>query len=71
MRNKFLKEVQRIQGKTFEKEETFLESIFLTTICSINFSHPYTLYLQITFLHVIDLCGQLACTATTPVFISL
>ena len=35
------------------------DSILLTTIYGLYFSHHYTLTLQITFLHYMDLCGYL------------
>ena len=47
------------------------ESIFLTTIYGLYFSHHYTLdFLQITFLRVSNLCGQLLCTALTNVYLT-
>ena len=46
------------------------EDIFLITFYGLYFSHHLHI-LKITILHTLDLCGQLSCTVSTPVFLTL
>ena len=43
-------------------------TFFLTTIYRLYFSHKYTHITNCNLFHMLDLCGQLPCTASTPVF---
>ena len=45
------------------------EDIFLITFYGLYFSHHLHI-LKITILHTLDLCGQLSCTVSTPVFLT-
>ena len=44
-------------------------TFFLTTLYGLYFSH-YLHILKIIIFHMLDLCGQLSCTAYKPVFLT-